>query len=432
MTMDATDVVHPNGLHEDEHSLVTNPSNPLQFFEGSDGGIMRSNGTLAGVFPETAVRAGSRGRCLPVASSYSPRFPLSCRAEQGTRHTPVCQCVHQPVRPNLGSGWDAGQRHVAIHKYAWPVSVNLFWRRWAVGFDAVNPKFRFHTTYNASPDVNFSNGAAFDWNWIGDPIYNTGEEFYVPIISDPAVSGTMFVGTATVYRTKTHGMGSLSLSEFRKHCNELTGDFAVTCGDWVTIGATSLTSTNRGSWAEGSVAAVQRTPSDNSTLWAATSTGRVFISHNADAEPNTAVVFRRIDTKSPAAPNRFVTGIAVDPTNSDHAWISYDGYDASTPSTPGHVFEVTYDPVGRTATFTDRSYDLRDLPINDVVLDSVRGDLYASSDFGVYRLPSGSTVWRLAAKGMPNVEVPGLTIVPNARLLYAASFGMGVWVLKLP
>jgi hypothetical protein len=171
---------------------------------------------------------------------------------------------------------------------------------------------------------------------------------------------------------------------------------------------------------------------DTSTLWAATSTGRVFISHNADADTNTSVAFARIDTGSPVAPNRFVSAIAIDPANSNHAWISYDGYSATTPTTPGHVFEVTYDPVARTATFTDRSFDLNDLPITSVVLDSVTGDLYASSDFGVYRLPSGSTSWRLAAKGMPNVEVSGLTIVPNARLLYAASHGLGVWVLNLP
>ena len=108
----------------------------------------------------------------------------------------------------------------------------------------------------------------------------------------------MYVGTATVYRTKTHGMGTMSLSAFRHDCNEFTGVFAVQCGDWVTIGPTSLTSSSLGTWAGGSVAAVQRTASDTSTLWVATSTGRVFISHNADADPNTSVLFTRIDTTS--------------------------------------------------------------------------------------------------------------------------------------
>ena len=51
-----------------------------------------------------------------------------------------------------------------------------------------------------------------------------------------------------------------------------------------------------------------------------------------------------------------MTGIVVDPANSNHAWISYDGYSCYYPSTPGHVFEVSYDPVTPTATFTDRSY----------------------------------------------------------------------------
>jgi hypothetical protein len=300
------------------------------------------------------------------------------------------------------------------------------------GFDVVNPKFRFHTFFDAQVDVNFSNGATSDWNWIADPIVGTGEEFYVPIISDPKVSGTMYVGTSTVFRTKTHGMGSLSLAAFRARCNEFTGRFDGPCGDWVTIGATALTDPTLGSRGGGAVAAVQRTAADTSTLWAATSTGRVFISHNADADPNTSVAFTRIDPSSPAAPNRFVSGIFVDPANANHAWISYSGYNATTPSTPGHVFEVTYNPIAQTATFTDRSFDLKDLPITGIVLDSVTGDLYVSSDFGVYRLASGATVWRLAAKGMPNVEIAGLTIVPSARLLYAASHGLGAWVLKLP
>ena len=42
MTFDGTDPLHPNGLHPDQHALVTNPDNPFQFFEASDGGVVRS------------------------------------------------------------------------------------------------------------------------------------------------------------------------------------------------------------------------------------------------------------------------------------------------------------------------------------------------------------------------------------------------------
>lgn len=46
--------------------------------------------------------------------------------------------------------------------------------------------------------------------------------------------------------------------------------------------------------------------------------------------------------------------------------------------------------------------------------------------------PFPQKCWRLAAPGMPNVEVAGLTIVQKERRLYAASHGLGAWLLRLP
>jgi hypothetical protein len=159
----------------------------------------------------------------------------------------------------------------------------------------------------------------------------------------------------------------------------------------------------------------------------------VFISDNADAATATAVVWNRVDPNPVATtnPNRFITGIAVDPANAHRAWISYSGYNFNTPAQTGHVFEVTWSGVGP-ATFVDVSHDLPDLPITDVAYDEMTGDLYASSDFGVMRLPAGSSTWAVAGAGLPMVEVSGLTIVPEQRILYAATHGRSAWSLKLP
>lgn len=302
------------------------------------------------------------------------------------------------------------------------------------GFDAADPAFRFHTFFDASPDVNFSGGDMADWNWIGDPIFgHAGTQFYVPIISDPKVSRTMFAGTGrTVYRTKTWGMGTMDLAEFRRQCNEWTGVFEVVCGDWEETGPTRLTAAAFGDRAGGAVAAVERTASDSITAWAATTTGRVFISKNVDADPALAVSWKRLDTLVANDPNRFVSGIHIDPANPNRAWVSYSGFNASTPATPGHVFEVTYNPASGTATWVDRSHDLGDIPITDVARDDVNGDLYAASDFGVFRLAAGTTSWTAAAPGMPNVEVTSLTILPAARRMYVATHGLGAWLLNLP
>ncbi len=64
MTYDGTDTVHPNGIHPDEHRLVTNPRDPMQFFEASDGGLMRSDGR----FVNRSSDCDSRGLAEPYLS----------------------------------------------------------------------------------------------------------------------------------------------------------------------------------------------------------------------------------------------------------------------------------------------------------------------------------------------------------------------------
>ena len=83
MTMDATDVIHPNGLHPDQHSLVTNPANPMQFFESNDGGIMRSSGQ----FGDISANCSNRGLSGAVLD----------RCQPGDEHVAVLQLVRKPV-----------------------------------------------------------------------------------------------------------------------------------------------------------------------------------------------------------------------------------------------------------------------------------------------------------------------------------------------
>jgi hypothetical protein len=316
------------------------------------------------------------------------------------------------------------------------------------GFDVAIPEFRFHNFTNASVEVSFDSGDIGKWIWTADPIY-PGGEFYAPVISDPVVSKTLFAGNhKTAYRTKTAGLGTMTYAEAQQHCNTWTGDYTVVCGDWAELGPVRLVDAAWGTKPGGNVAAIERTKANTSTAWAATTTGRVFISQNVDAEPTVVVVdpptsfppshavatnvsWTRLDDDLATSPNRFVSSIYVDPADGNHAWVSYSGFDANTPGTPGHVFEVTYNPATSTSTWVDRSYDWGDLPVTDLVADS-NGDLYASSDFGVSRLVAGTTSWTLAATGMPNVEVAGLTIVPEKRRLYGASHGLGAWALTLP
>jgi hypothetical protein len=434
MTMDGTDSLHPNGLHPDHHAMVTNPSNPYQFFEVGDGGAVRSSGEFTDVSWWCDGRGITNQARLDRCKQLLSRVPTKLESLNKGLATLQFQSLSvSPFNVNLlqGGTQDNGTWQTPGNPVKWENT--MIGDGGQSGFDAANPDFRFHTFYYASPDVNFSKGDIADWNWIADPIYGTEpQSFYVPMIADPVVGKTLFVGTSHVWRTKTWGMGgAMTVSEFRQHCNEWFGDFTVVCGDWEPLGD-PLTSSSYGDRSGGYVSAVERAPADTSTLWAATGTGRVFISKSADADPASAVAFIRLDSLVSNDPNRFVAGIHVDPVNPNHAWISYLGFSATTPSTPGHVFDVTYDQNTGTAAWVDVSYDLGDIPINDVVRDDVRGDLYAASDFGVYRLPAGAASWGLAAPGMPNAEVAGLVMRSAERKLYAATHGLSAWLLNLP
>ena len=429
----------PEGMHPDQHAIVFAPNDSGVAFIGSDGGVVRTNGKYTDRSSLCAAR-GLAGADLADCLSWLKAVPVQIDSLNDGLATLQFQSVSVNARnaPNdlIGGTQDNG---------TWAFSGSPTWFESVggdggqSGIDAGNPKIRMHSYYNPQHDVNFRGSDPTGWNWVSDPLLASGEasSFYVPLISDPRVSGSWFVGLQHVWRTKDNG-GSQAFLE--QHCNELTGDFAVACGDWEPLGgpegagtAGDLVSPLYGADKGGSyVVAVERARGDRGTLWVATRRGRLFVSKNADAANAASVAFTRIDSAS--TPTRFISGVAVDRTNPNHAWVSFSGYNAyatAAGTALGHVFEVTYDPATGTAIWKDLSFDIGDQPITDVVHDYNSGDLFASTDFGVLRLAKGSTSWVTAAPGLPPVAVYGITVSPAARTLFAATHGRGVWRLRL-
>src|SRR5262245_20853098 len=451
-----TDANH-DGLHPDQHAFAVNPNNPLQFWEGSDGGLMVSDGTLA----DASSRCDGRGlspvslaRCRQLLSAVPGRYT---NLNNGLQTLQFQHLSVNPANPNdvQGGTQDNGTFETSGSVGVWPQTI--FGDGGLSGFDATDSKFRFHTYFDAQVDVNFNNGQDRRWDWIADRFFippgsSESRLFYFPIITDPAVHGTMFAGLTHVWRTKDQGGPQADLD---LHCNEFTGDFTIICGDWVQWGnpttsgrltcapPTQPACTYGTTRSGGSIGWISRTSADDATLWAATTTGRLFISRNAGADPQSAVTFTRIDTLDANSPNRPISSISIDPANPNHAYVSYLSYNelvinfpSQTPR-PGHVFSVTYDPVAGTATWTNlegTGTPIGNQPVNSVAFDPVTGDLYASTDFGVVRLEgaNGANPWTMAAQGLPVVTVAGLTINPNARQLLAATHGRGAYQLTLP
>ncbi|TMP95290.1 MAG: exo-alpha-sialidase [Verrucomicrobia bacterium] len=428
--------IAPNGQHPDSHAIVEIPGTNSAIF-GGDGGLMRSSGAFADISSQCTTYRGLTGTDLALCQqllSAVPTYLYNLNKGLSTLQFQSLSVAADNPKHLQGGTQDNGTFETTGSAVTWPQII--YGDGGQSGFNVVNSAQRFNTFFANYTDANFQNGAPSKWVVISGPLFAESSLFYKPIIADPAVAGTIFVGLTSVWRTQDWG-GNQALLE--ANCPEFTtAGNQPGCGDFVRIGdgvpSASLTSSAWGDRAGGNVAAVERTPSNTGTLWAATTTGRVFISSNADAAAG-SVHYTRLDSLASNDPNRFVSGVYVDPANANHAWICYSSYSSLDPTAPGHVFSVTYDPIGGTATWTNLDGSgataFPDFPATDIVHDS-NGDLYVSNDWGVLRRANGSSDWVVAGTGLPMVEVAGLTIVPGARVLYAATHGRSAWKLTLP
>ncbi len=432
--------IAPNGQHPDSHAIVEVPGTDSAIF-GTDGGLMRSSGAFADISDQCTTYRGLTGTDLALCQqllSAVPTYLYNLNKGLSTLQFQSLSVAADDPKHLQGGTQDNGTFETTGSKVTWPQII--YGDGGQSGFNVGSSAQRFNTFFANYTDANFQNGDPLKWVVISGPLFQDSSLFYKPIIADPVLAGTIFVGLRGIWRTQDWGGNQAYLEA---NCPEFTTSGAdPNCGDFVILGgvnnATSparLTGTFWGAdRAGGNVAAVERTPSDTSTLWAATTTGRVFISKNADAVAG-SVSYTRLDSLASNDPNRFVSGIYVDPADPNHAWISYSSYSSLTPTTPGHVFSVTYDQGAGTATWSNLDGSgataFPDFPATDIVHDS-NGDLYVSNDWGVLRRANGSSDWVVAGTGLPQVEVAGLTIVPSARKLYAATHGRSAWLLTLP
>jgi hypothetical protein len=470
----------PDSIHPDQHEIAINPSNPTQIFESSDGALIRTSGT----FSDLSGHCNSGERPLLGAASLANCKRLLSRVPTELGHTDkilsqTLQFVGVSINPSKpcevqGGTQDNGtwSNVNGCDNTTWPQII--YGDGGNSGYDATQPSWRFNEFTSGASDSNFRNGEPTKWVITSAPIVNSGEAvaFYWPQIGDPnPVPGAhpIFSGARHVWRTWAFGAGHTSVPQqktpdiafYEANCQEFTVAFnAPQCGDYQPLGgpqgsntAGDLTGTvYGGDRTGGSISWLARDKADHGTLWAATSAGRIFVTHNADADVPANVVWHRIDNAS--SPSRFPSSIYPDPDNTGHAWVTYSGYNHVTPATPGHVFDVREGGAAPgSGVFTNLNVesgttafptpdDSGDLPVSDVVRDDQNRQLYVSTDFGVLRGDQDGRHWHVT-KGMPRFEVMHLEIEPSSRvptcvglkkcpnLLYAATHSQGIWVMDL-
>jgi hypothetical protein len=487
----------PNGIHPDQHQIMVNPDNPTQIFESSDGGVIRTDGT----FDDISAHCNSGERPLLGAASLTNCKRLLSRVPNEITHinrklSSTLQFINVAINPALpceveGGTQDNGtwSNNTGCPKHTWPQVI--YGDGGNAGYDKTEPTWRWNEFTSGFSDSNFRNGDPTKWVITSAPVANSGEgpAFYWPQVGDPnPVPGThpIYSGAKHVWRTWAFGAGTPAkvpqdttpnIAFYEANCQEFTvSGTNRACGDYEPLGGPmcdgietgpdatvfptcinqpgDLTGTVYGAdRSGGSLSWVARSSVDHGTLWAATSAGRIFVTHNADAVDPAAVKWHRIDNAS--SPTRFPSSIYTDPSNPNRAWITYSGYNAVTPATPGHVFSVNEGgSIPGSGVFTNLHVesgtdafptptDDGDLPVSDVVRDDNEHVLYVGTDFGVLKGKRDGTAGWVVMTGLPRYEIMHLAIQPSAReatctggshckpVLYAATHSQGIWKLRL-
>jgi uncharacterized repeat protein (TIGR01451 family) len=141
-------------------------------------------------------------------------------------------------------------------------------------------------------------------------------------------------------------------------------------------------------------------------------------------------------------PNRPIFGVRFDPTTELIAYAAVGGFNANTPSTPGHVFQVTCSANCASFVWKDKSGNLPDIPVEQVMPNpNLPQQVFVGTDWGMYYtddISQDSPLW-FRFESFPHVMVwelvvdRGASATPrNSTTLAAFTRSRGAWAWPLP
>lgn len=122
------------------------------------------------------------------------------------------------------------------------------------------------------------------------------------------------------------------------------------------------------------------------------------------------------------SPNRYITGIAVDPENPLRFWITLTSY---------YDDKVLYSDNAGNA-FSDITGNLTNMGFNCIAYQKNANDaIYIGTETGIFFKDTTMANWILYNYDLPNVKVKELEINYTLGMIRAATFGRGIWEAPL-
>lgn len=353
------------GMHVDQHALAIHPQNSDYMVAGNDGGVYISeNGGLTWTHCDN----------LPITQFYECGISQEGIPDYygGTQDNGTIKMGDSDT-----GNWTQILGGDGFHTLIDPNNAEIVYAeyQWGNLFRSLNGGRSFQQKMNGIDGSDRNN-----WN--------------TPVVFDPSNSSVLYYGTQRLYRSDSKAASWTAIS----------GD--LTKGEH-----------ESGSQKYGTITAIAAAKSDSDVIYVGTDDGNVQVTF--DMGENWQLV-------SDSLPNRYVTALAVDPTDAFTVYVTLSGYRRV--DYQPHIL-VTRD--GGDHWF-DISGNLPEIPINDVLLDPEnQGHIYISNDLGVWFTENRGEEWQILGKGLPMTVISDLALHHASRSLIAATYGRSMYKYPL-
>jgi hypothetical protein len=244
-----------------------------------------------------------------------------------------------------------------------------------------------------------------------------------PTAGVPGGCGHLIAGTTRVWETTNGGNASFSSSDWYITNNPITQNMTKQ-----TLGNRSF------------INQVKYSPKYQSVAIVGTNDANVWIGFNLGTGTQAQANWVDVTGNNTVVPLRPVLGIALDPSvsavNLPVGYAAVGGFNANTPSTPGHVFQVTCMADCGSFTWANKTGNLPDIPVDSIIVNPNNPhQVYAGSDWGVYYtddITVASPTWQRFENGIPHAMVWDMQIDRGSTTLSVWTRSRGAYVFPLP
>lgn len=171
-----------------------------------------------------------------------------------------------------------------------------------------------------------------------------------------------------------------------------------------------------GSLAYGTLTAIAPSHNNLDVIYTGSDDGKVHVTFNGG---------NSWENISNALPDRYVTSIAISPSNDLVAYVTFSGF--SVLDYDPHVFKT----MDGGQTWIDIANNLPNIPVNDIIINEFEDVLIVATDLNVWYSLNDGNEWTILGNDLPMTIVRDLKLHEPTNTLYAGTFGRSMHSIDL-